>query len=140
MDRETAKIITAGVWIDHRKAMVVLISGVKEETIEIRSDAERQPRHMKGTCSTAPCKTQTVKTDDCREQEVAGPPNGYYADVIAAIGAAGAILIFGPDEVKDAFKKYLDLENFGGKVVSVQPYDTMTDRQIAAKMREYFHR
>lgn len=140
MDRETAKIITAGVWIDRQKAIVVLISGQKEEAIEIRSDAERPPPHMKGTCPTAPCKTQMVETDDCRQQEVADPPDGYFADVIAAIGAAGAILIFGPDKVTGAFKKYLDLANFGGKVVSVQPFDTMTDRQIAAKMREYFHK
>ena len=140
MDRETAMKIIAGVWIDHRKAVIVLISGKKEETIEIRSDVEEQPQPMKGTCSTVPGKTSELKEDNCHEQEFAAQSEGYYADVVAAIGAAGAILIFGPGETKEAFKKYLDLANFGGKVVSVQPIDTMTDRQIASKMREYFHR
>ena len=140
MDRKTAMKIIAGVWIDHRKAVIVLISGKKEETIEIRSDVKRQPQPMKGTCLTTPGKTASVQADDCHEQEFAEQPDGYYADVVAAIGAAGAILIFGPGETKEAFRKYLDLANFGGKVVSVQPIDTMTDRQIASKMREYFHR
>ncbi len=140
MDRETAMKISAGVWIDHRKAVIVLISGEKEETIEIQSDGEKQPQPTKSACSTAPGKTAGFKAGECHEQEFAEQPDGYYADVVAAIGAAGAILIFGPGETKEAFKKYLDLANFGGKVVSVQLFDMMTDRQITSKMREYFHR
>jgi len=140
MDKETAKKIIAGVWIDQRKAVIVLISDEKEETIEIRSDVEKQLRRAEGTCSTAPYEAQMVKADDRRQRKFTDQLEGYYADVVAAIGAAGAILIFGPGEAKEAFKKYIDLANFGGKVVSVQPCDTMTDRQIASKMREYFHK
>ena len=34
---------TAGLWIDHRKAVIVIVSAEGEETMEIRSNVEKQP-------------------------------------------------------------------------------------------------
>ena len=48
-------------------------------------------------------------------------------------------LVFGPGEAKGEFKKRLDHAQLGDKEVAVETVDKMTDHQISAKVREYFH-
>ena len=43
----------AGLWIDHRKAVITLVSDDGEKTTEIRSNAEKQPGRIEGVRSTA---------------------------------------------------------------------------------------
>ena len=62
----------------------------------------------------------------------------YYDAVIACIRDAESILIFGPGEAKDELKERLEENNLGGRVVGIETVDKMTDRQIAAKVRQHF--
>jgi hypothetical protein len=64
--------------------------------------------------------------------------NIYYEAVIASLRDAESILIFGPGEAKGELKKRLEKSNLGGRIVGVETSDKMTDRQIAAKVRQYF--
>ena len=130
--------ITAGLWIDHRKAVIVIVSAEEEETMEIRSNLEKQPGRFEGVRSTEPYEAQLVKADDSRERDFMGHLDHYYADVIAAIREAESILIFGPGEAKGELKNHLDQAKLGGKIVAIETIDKMTDRQIVAKVREYF--
>jgi hypothetical protein len=66
--------------------------------------------------------------------------NKYYDEVIAAIRDAESILIFGPGEAKGELGKRLERDKLGGHIIAVETIDKMTDRQIAAKVREYFHK
>jgi hypothetical protein len=132
--------ITAGLWIDHRKAVIVLISPKKEETMEIRSNIENQPGRIKGDRSTAPYEAQLVKADDSRERKLKGQLDQYYGEVIAAIRNAESILIFGPGEAKGELKNHIDHARLGKSIVAVETSDKMTDPQIAAKVRDYFHK
>jgi stalled ribosome rescue protein Dom34 len=132
--------ITAGLWIDRRKAVIVLISQKKEKTMEIRSNIENQPGRIKGDRSSAPYEAQLVKADDSRERKLKGQLDQYYGEVIAAIREAESILIFGPGEAKGELKKHLEHARLGNSLVAVEASDKMTDSQIAAKVRDYFHK
>ena len=131
---------TAGLWIDHRKAVIVTVSEKGEGTREIDSEVEKQPGRFAGVRSTSPYESQHVPADDSRERKFTGHLHDYYDEVIAAIRDAESILIFGPGEAKGELKKRLERDKLGGRVVAVQTVDRMTDREIAAKIREYFHR
>jgi len=48
-----------------------------------------------------------VKADDSHQREYTHHLNQYYAKVIAAVGHAEALLIFGPGEAKGELKKRL---------------------------------
>ena len=48
------------------------------------------------------------------------------------------ILIFGPGEAKGELRKRLEKSKLGGRIAGVETVDKMTDRQIAAKIRQYF--
>jgi hypothetical protein len=53
---------------------------------------------------------------------------------------ADSILIFGSGEAKQEFRKRLEKDKkLGDRIVDVLTTDKMTDPQIAAKVREYFH-
>jgi stalled ribosome rescue protein Dom34 len=130
---------TAGLWIDHRKAVIAIVSADGEETMEIRSDVEEQPGRFAGIRSTTPYEAQQVQADDSREREFTGELHRYYDEVIAAIRDAESILIFGPGEAKGELKKRLEHAGLGQHITALETADKMTDRQIAAKVREYFH-
>jgi stalled ribosome rescue protein Dom34 len=131
---------TAGLWIDHRKAVVAIVSAKGEETMEIKSNVDKQPGRFAGVRSTAPYESQLVKADDRLERKLTGHLNQYYAKVMAAISDADAILVFGPGEAKSELKKRLDRAKFGGHITVMETTDKLTDRQIAAKALKYFHK
>ena len=62
---------------------------------------------------------------------------GYYAEVIAVIRDANSIQIFGPGEAKGELEKQLKHAGFKGQIVGIETVDKMTDRQIAAEVREH---
>jgi hypothetical protein len=63
----------------------------------------------------------------------------YYDKVIARIGDARSILIFGPGEAKYELKKRLESDGMLENVVGVdEAADGLTDHQIAKKVRERF--
>ncbi len=72
--------------------------------MEIKSNADKQPGRLAGVRSTAPYESQLVKADDRLERKLTGHLNQYYAKVIASIGNADAILVFGPGEAKSELK------------------------------------
>jgi stalled ribosome rescue protein Dom34 len=127
-------------WIDHRKAVIAVISEDGEETLEIRSNVEKQPGRVAGVRSTTSYESQKVQADDSHEREFAGHLNRYYDEVIEAIRDAESILLFGPGEAKGELKKRLERDKLGVHIIAVETVDKMTDRQIAAKVREYFHK
>ena len=131
---------TAGLWIDHRKAVIVMVSAQGEEKMEIRSNIEKQPGRIEGARSKASYEAQLVQADDSRERKLTGQFNQYYAEVIAAIRAAESILIFGPGEAKGELKSHLEQAKLGGNITAVKTSDKMTDNQIASKIRGFFHK
>ena len=50
-----------GVWIDHRKAVIVSVSDKGQETSVIESKAEKQPGRFDGVRSTTPYEAQKVQ-------------------------------------------------------------------------------
>lgn len=128
----------AGLWIDHRKALIVAITDKGEEIRLIISKVEKQPGRSEGIRSTASYEPQQVPADDSRERKFKGHLNIYYNTVIACIRDAESILIFGPGEAKGELKKHLVRNKLSGRIVGIETIDRMTDRQIAAKVRRYF--
>ena len=128
----------AGLWIDRRKAVIVLISPRGEETMEIQSNIENHPGRDESGRSSAPYEAQLVKADDSQERKYTGQLAQYYAEVMAALRGVEALLIFGPGEAKGELKNHLDHAKLGANIIAVEPSDKMTDSQIAAKVRDYF--
>jgi stalled ribosome rescue protein Dom34 len=138
INQEADMTMRAGIWVDHRKAVIVMVSADVEETMEIRSNVERQPGRIDGIRSTTPYETQLVNADDSQERKFTAQLDQYYEEVTAAIRAAESILIFGPGEAKGELENHLEKIGLGGNIIALETADSMTNRQIAAKVRDYF--
>ena len=127
-----------GLWIDHRKAIVVSVTEKGEEMGLIISKVEKQLRRSGNSPLKGPYESLQVPESDSRQKTFTGHLNIYYDAVIACIRYAEFILIFGPGEAKGELKKRLERSNLGGRIEGIETADKMTDRQIAAKVRQHF--
>ncbi len=119
-----------GLWIDHRKAVIVSISEDQEEIKSITSDMEKHVRFSG--------KAQESTEEDIRDRRFTNYLKKYYDEVILNIKDAETILIVGPGEAKVEFKKHLENEKQIGRVIETGTADKMTENQFAAKVRTYF--
>jgi hypothetical protein len=127
-----------GLWIDHRKAIVVTVTDKGDETRLVISAVEKHLRRSGDSPLKGRYERQKVVADDSQQRGFTGHLNCYYDAVVASIGGAESILIFGPGEAKGELKKRLQRKHLGGRIEVLETVDKMTDRQIAAKVREHF--
>ena len=128
----------AGLWIDHRKAIVVAITPRGEETGLILSKVERQRPRSATSPPAQRYDPRQLPAEDSRQRAYRNHLNLFYDAVVAYLHGADAILIFGPGEAKLDLKKHLVKHRLGSRIASVEPADRMTDRQVAAKVRAYY--
>jgi len=128
----------AGVWIDHKQAVVVVITGKEKEIKKIAFDIGQPIRAAGGSRSIKPYKPKEFVAEDTLERKLGNDRNNYYDDVIASMREAEAILILGPGEAKGEFLKRLKSKKLRGVTVDLETVDKMTDRQIAAKVALHF--
>jgi hypothetical protein len=127
-----------GLWIDHRKAVVVTLTDQGDTTSLIVSGVEKQRGRFAGVRSTAPFASRLVPADDRQESSFHAHLAAYYDAVMASVRDAASILIFGPGEAKAELKQRLTRDGLGGRIVGIDTEDKMTDRQIEAKVRQHF--
>ena len=127
-----------GLWMDHRKAVIVLVTDKGEETKLIISNVEKQLRRSGDSPLKGSYESSQVPASNSRQRAFTEHLNIYYDAVITCIRAAESILIFGPGEAKDELKKRLKKSNLGGLIAGVETVDRMTYPQIAAKVRRHF--
>jgi hypothetical protein len=127
-----------GLWIDHRKATVVTVTDKGEEIGLIISRAEKQPRRSGDSPLKGPYEPHHVPAQDSRQRTFTEHLNIYYDAVIASVRNAESILIFGPGEAKGELKERLKKHGLGERIAGIETTDKMTDRQLSAKVRQYF--
>lgn len=128
----------AGLWIDHRQAIVVIVSDSGEEIKQIASNAEKQLRRTGSTPLQGNFEAQKVPADDSQQRVFIAQLNKFYDEVIDCVREADAVLIMGPGVAKDELKRRFDENNLGDLISNIETVDNMTDPQIAAKVRQYF--
>lgn len=128
----------SGIWIDHRRAVILVLSDSQEDMQVVLSHADRQPGRIDGERSTEPYESLQVLADDVKDRKFEQHLHTFYDEVIACVNESEALLIFGPGEAKGEFKKRLEHEKPSKRSVTVETTDKMTDRQITAKVREFF--
>lgn len=120
-----------GLWIDHNKAVIVSITNNVEERRIITSDMEHYIRHSSNVPGDG-------SAEDVRDRRFWNHLGEYYDKVIAHIGDAKVIQIFGPGEAKHELQKHLESEGMLDNIVSVDDAESLTDRQVAKRVRERF--
>jgi hypothetical protein len=119
---------SVGLWIDHKKAVIVFVDGKETETKLISSEIEKEHRQS-GVAMPA---------DDIRQRKSTEELSGFYDEVISCVREAEEILILGPGEAKGELRKRLEKDNLGRRIVGLKTSDKMTEKQIVALVRGHF--
>jgi hypothetical protein len=125
-----------GVWIDHQRAVLVRITD-DGETIEEILFADVAARSPGGTQLTTSFTPRDFVAEDKRDRKAMIAFNKYYDKVIDRLKDAEAIVVLGPGEAKGEFVKRFESKKTRGRIRHVETADKMSDRQIAARLREY---
>jgi hypothetical protein len=127
-----------GLWIDHKKAILVIQSEQGEEIQKIESGVGRHIPYRGTSHPKSPYGAQHQQGDDQLDNKFTEQLNKFYDKVIAQLRTAKAVLIFGPGEAKGELEKRVAHEKIRLQIVGIETADKMTDRQIATKVRKYF--
>ncbi|HVP20934.1 MAG TPA: hypothetical protein VMS73_03635 [Anaerolineaceae bacterium] len=127
-----------GLWIDHRKTVIVTFDNEIETTRSIRSHMEKHVRFSSGGGPRNSGGIQGSPAEDVRDRQFEGHLDRYYDEIIAIIRDADSIWIIGPGEAKVELSNRLKSEELGGRIVGIETVDKMTDRQIAALVRDHY--
>jgi hypothetical protein len=128
----------AGIWIDHRKAFVVTLSADGEDTKLILSRVEKHPERGGDSPLRGRSEAHGVPADDRQQRALTGELNVYYDRVISTVRGYPKVFVFGPGEAKKELHNRVVKMKVGESVTAMEAADKMTDREIIAKVREYF--
>lgn len=127
-----------GLWISHRRAILVINLDQEEEIKRIASKLEKRVRYSGASHSSDPNEPHNDASEDGRDQRYNTQLGHYYDRVISYLRDATSILILGPGMAKVELKKRLKLQGLGEHIVAVKAADKMTDDQIVAEVRQHF--
>ena len=126
-----------GIWIDHKKAVIVTASadGVTAQTLE----SDLGPHGRYSDSSSASDGSQGGGGEKHYEERYDEHLGRYYDEVIRQLGQPEALLIFGPGEAKLQLKERLSgSKALSQRIVGIETTDKLTDPQIVAKVKEYY--
>ncbi|MCX5782554.1 MAG: hypothetical protein NT145_07655 [Elusimicrobia bacterium] len=130
--------VNVGLWIDHKKAVIVFITEGKEKRSVVESGLEKMFRAEQGKGSGDSHGRYDFPKYDINDRDFRGHLNNYLDKVVKYLRGVESVLIFGPGETKKELVKRIKKSNLKGSIMAVEPADKITDRQIAAKVRKYF--
>jgi len=133
MNKEYIMKKNIGLWIDHREAVIVELTGKGEQITRIKSDAEKQIRVEGGSRQDGLQTTEAI-----RGKKLDSNLGKYFDEIITHIRDAELIQIFGPGDAKNELVKRLGKDGLKERIVEIETMDNMTDNQIVAKVREQF--
>ena len=128
-----------GVWIDKEKALIVTLENKTEKFITIKSEVENY--HPSGGFGLGyKGSPQDAMAENKYMEREKNQLKSYFKNLVNEIKDADAIVIFGPAQTGEKFRKELDEQYKGvsAKVKGLQKADSMTDNQIIAWVKDFY--
>lgn len=129
-----------GIWIDKREAKIISIGNGNEQIKRILSGIEDfNPQGGSGTKFKGG--PQDVVQDSKYLEREKHQFVEFFKAVVPSLEDANAVVIFGPAQSgqklhKELQEKHLQLYN---KIIAVEKADNMTDNQLKAWVRDFYH-
>ncbi len=125
-----------GIWIDHRKAVVVIIENGEENLLTITGDIDRHPEATGGWRTSTPWGPQSPNQEHHQEGHFQHQLANFYKEVIKAIGKPDQLFVMGPAQAKHEFAEAVEkVADLRAVPLKLEAADKMTDPQVAAKVR-----
>jgi len=115
----------AVVWMDHAEAHVLHFTPDEvENTVVHARGKHRQTHHRRGTIGSGKAPEDT----------------GYFDRVADSLAGAEQVLLTGPANEKNEFRKYLDahVKGLAARIVAVETSDHPSDGELLKQARKFF--
>lgn len=128
-----------GIWLDSKKAVILSISNKGEELVKVKSEIESKVRFYGETKKVTRMGNMFIDPEKTKEQRRLHQMKNYIREIVSNLKGASEIYITGPAQTKLILNQELQTKKyFSDKVIAVENSDSMTERQICAKIRNYF--
>ncbi len=128
-----------GIWLDKEKALIVTLENENETFTTLSSQIEDY-RAVGGSGTRFKGGPQDVIQDSKFLEREKHQFKAYFKNIIAEINDADALVIFGPAETSEKFKKEIhdNYSHLNTKVKGVKKADSMTNNQVKAWVKDFF--
>jgi len=128
-----------GLWIDHKNAYIVSVAKGELTLKHIRSRLGRKHKSTGGKHQSLPYSMERGSGMKKVEHRRENLKHQYYVRVIGEIEDANSIYVFGPSEAKKELGHLInENKSLSEKLVKVEASDALTERQILAKVRDFY--
>ena len=128
-----------GIWIDHKKAVIVCTSADRVTAKTLESEVGPHARYSGRTGYPTTDGPQEGRGEKKYEERYGQHLDRYYDEVIGQMGQPEALLIFGPGEAKLQLKERISRSKvLSDDIVEIETTDKLTDPQIVAKVKEHY--
>jgi len=130
-----------GVWIDHKKAVIVSASAGGATARTVESGIGPHARYSGRAGYPTPNGPSEGRGERDYEGRYREHLSRYYDEVIDRLGQPDRLLIFGPGEAKRQLKERLAHSatmSARSIEIEIETTDKLTDPQIAAKVRDHY--
>ncbi len=128
-----------GIWIDHKKAVIVSTSADRVTTKIVESEVGPHARYSGRAGYPTSDGPKDGRGEKKYEERYDQHLDRYYDEVISQLGQPEAILIFGPGEAKLQLRERLShSKTVSEHMVGIETTDKLTDPQIVAKVKEHY--
>ena len=131
--------VNAGIWIDQEKAYIVKLEDGKVRFKMIESNVEKHIRLSGGARSKTPYGPQDIASERKSEERRKHQLIRFFRDVIRYIEDVNRLFIMGPGEAKKILNKEIaKIKNLSSIRVMVETADKMTEKQLIAKVKDFY--
>ena len=128
-----------GIWIDHKKAVIVFASAGNVTVKTVKSDVGPHARYSSRAGYPTLDGPQEAGGEKKYEERYGQHLDRYYDEVISQLGQPESLLIFGPGEAKLQLRERLSRSKVLSECVGgIETTDKFTDAQIVAKVKKHY--
>lgn len=128
----------AGIWLDHRKAIIYTITGDTQARHVIYSGAQPRRRIAGEGRDFTRMGQAVIMPEHTQQERIKHQLDIYYHEILSFVKDATDIIVFGPGEAKKELEKVITSQrSMFDKLKLIESADRLTDRQIAARTREF---
>ena len=129
-----------GIWIDHKEAFLISMQGDQTEVAHIESNADSHYKPSGGWKASGTSVAQAVSKEQTADERLKHQLHQYYQQVAAEVDKAQRVYICGPGAAKTELEKEIaKTKNPHAKIEAVETCDKMTEKQVVAKVKSFFH-
>ncbi len=130
-----------GLWIDHRKAIIVTPKNNEHELQTLHSNIEKRVRASGGSRINKPLwGPQEIVAEDRIFRKYKKHLTSYYKRVIEILKEYDLIYILGPGRAKkELVAEIRKIKSFASKNLHSETVDKLTERQVIAKVKKHFN-